>query len=1059
MRRCLSVSGLFLSALLLALGFTGTAHGQGVTTAAITGTVTDNQAQPLPGIQIVVTQVATGRVAGTITRGDGRFLLPGLQPGGPYRIEARGIGYSASTEENVQLALGQTARFDFALAPAAVAIEGIAVTSERDALISRGRTGTGASIGRERLERQPTITRNFTEMAVVVPQVSTAGAGTSAGGRNNRFNNIQIDGAVNNDLFGLAASGTPGGQAGARPITMEAIQEVQVVIAPFDVRQSGFTGAGINAVTRSGTNDFSGSISYFNRNEGLVGRYNVPVADTASRRVGEFSQYDLAFSLGGPVLRDRLHFFTAGEISRRSAPTGFAIGQQAAIADSLARQFASVLQSGYNFSAGDYEDLNLRRNSDNFFGRLDFQINPDHRLTVRHNYVDAFDDNLPRANNPYRFSSNLYVFNSTTNSTVAQLNSNFGNRFFNEFRLGLTTIRDNREIPTNFPAVRVFVPGGSLFGGHEQFSGQNALDQDVLEVTNELTLPVGQHNFVVGTSNQFFRFSNLFVRNAFGYYEFPSLAALQAGTPNRYEFSYLLPNGRERAEFPVHLLSLYAQDRWSPMGNLTLTGGVRFEIPVFPDAPAQNQLVTQNIARDGQPVRTDEVPSGNLLINPRIGFNWDVRNDQATQLRGGIGYFSGRTPGVWVSNAYGNTGLDYARFTCTGAATPAFVPDPNNQPRSCVGSTALAASEINTIDPDFKLPQVLRYSLAVDQRLLFGLVGTLEGLFTTAVSDVLPQELMLGPPAGTIEGRTRWTRIDAPFSNAIDITNTDENRSYSVTAQVQRLFRGGWDFSAAYTYSRSEDVNSVTSSQAFSNWRFNPIVNDPNNPQLRPSNFDAPHRVLLSGSFEREFVRRAPTNISLLFIGESGQPFSYTYGGSGANADVNFDGSNGNDLIYVPASAAEIRFEPFRAPGTLGPNDRGQPVTPEQAWQNLNAFIEGVECLRDARGQVLQRNACRTPRSNRLDVRVAQSVPTVANQRLQISLDILNFGNMLNREWGRSEFVANQNDSNLLLVANRSNIVGERVLMQPVTRTPQSVFQIGDLGSRYQVQLGVRYAF
>ncbi|MDQ3604811.1 MAG: carboxypeptidase-like regulatory domain-containing protein, partial [Gemmatimonadota bacterium] len=235
MRRCLSVSGLFLSALLLALGFTGTAHGQGVTTAAITGTVADNQAQPLPGIQIVVTQVATGRVAGTITRGDGRFLLPGLQPGGPYRIEARGIGYSASTEENVQLALGQTARFDFALAPAAVAIEGIAVTSERDALISRGRTGTGASIGRERLERQPTITRNFTEMAVVVPQVSTAGAGTSAGGRNNRFNNIQIDGAVNNDLFGLAASGTPGGQAGARPITMEAIQEVQVVIAPFDV--------------------------------------------------------------------------------------------------------------------------------------------------------------------------------------------------------------------------------------------------------------------------------------------------------------------------------------------------------------------------------------------------------------------------------------------------------------------------------------------------------------------------------------------------------------------------------------------------------------------------------------------------------------------------------------------------------------------------------------------------------------------------------------------------------------------------------------------------------
>ncbi|MBA2668870.1 MAG: carboxypeptidase regulatory-like domain-containing protein, partial [Gemmatimonadetes bacterium] len=313
---------------LLVLGFVApdVAVAQGVTTSAITGRVTGELGQPISGIQIVVTNVATGRTAGIITRADGRYLLPGLQPGGPYRIETRGIGYAAQVRDNVQLALGQTADFSFSLAQQAIAIEGLDVTADRSSVISAGRTGAGAVVGQETIERSPTITRDFTDFTRLVPQISTGGAGTQAAGRNNRFNNIQIDGAVNNDLFGLAASGTPGGQAGARPITLEAIQEFQVVLAPMDVRQGGFTGAGINAVTRSGTNNFRGTIAYFGRNQDLVGRYNVPGADTAAAQVSDFSQSDLAFSAGGPIIRDRAHFFVAGELSRRSAPQGFVIG-------------------------------------------------------------------------------------------------------------------------------------------------------------------------------------------------------------------------------------------------------------------------------------------------------------------------------------------------------------------------------------------------------------------------------------------------------------------------------------------------------------------------------------------------------------------------------------------------------------------------------------------------------------------------------------------------------------------------------------------------------------
>ncbi len=1028
-----------LGLLVLALAVPEVGLSQGVTTSAITGRVTDELGQPISGIQIVVTNVATGRTSGIITRADGRYLLPGLQPGGPYRIETRGLGYAAQVRDDVHLALGQTAEFSFTLAQQAVALEGIAVTADRSAVISPGRTGTGSVVGQETIERAPTITRDFTDFTRLVPQINTS-TGTSAGGRNNRFNNIQIDGAVNNDLFGLAASGTPGGQAGARPITLEAIQEFQVVLAPMDVRQGGFTGAGINAVTRSGTNDFRGSVAYFTRNQSLVGRYMVPGPDTASARVPQFDQFDLAFSAGGPIVRDRAHFFIAGEMTRREAPQGFAVGGPGVVVTAAqAQQVQQILQNQYGYQAGTFEDVTLRRESDNLFGRFDFTINPNHRLTLRHNYVDAFDDNLARSNFNYRLSDNMYGFFNTTNSTVAQLNSTLRNRFFNEFRLGYQTVRDQRSAESVFPAIHVAVPnGGRILAGGENFSVANALDQDILELTNDLTIPLGSHNVTIGTSNQFFRFSNLFSRNIYGYYEFSSIDNFAAGTANRYEYSYLLDGGRERAEFPVQMWSAYLQDQWAVTDNFRLTSGIRLEIPVFPENPGHNPTVEQVRRADGSPVRTDAIPSGNVLINPRVGFNWDVLGDRSTQLRGGFGFFSGRTPGVWISNAYGNTGLDWVRFVCTGAATPAFVIAPEAQQRNCVGNTALVPAEINTVDPGLNLPQVMRASLGLDRELGWGVVATLDGLYTTAVHDVLPQDLMVGTPAGSIEGRTRWTRVDAPFAGVYDVTNTGENRTFNLTAQLQRRFATNWEGSVAYTFSRAEDVNSTTSSQAVSNWRFNPIRDNPNNPELTRSNFDVPHRFLATAAYEANFLRRGPTEFSFVFVSESGRPYSYTY-----NADVNFDGSNGNDLVFVPASVDQVRF-----PGT--------PAEQATSWQNLNNYIESIACLRDARGTVLERNACREPWSNRLDVRLAQTIPTFGAQNFQLTLDVLNFGNLINRSWGVSRFVTNQNDNTIWSVNNRNPDASGRVLLNPVRADP-TVLQVSNLGSRYQIQIGGRY--
>ena len=1033
----------FTGALLLTamLGFGRDLGAQGVTTSAVAGRVTSTDGSPLSAVEIIATHVPSGRQARVTSRADGRYTIQGLQPGGPYTLRVEGLGYAAEEREDITLALSQTARFDFVLETAALQLGAIDVAAQRGALMSRSHTGTVTIISDSAVSRLPTLTRDFVDFTRLTPQISTATGGSSAAGRSNRFNNIQIDGAVNNDLFGLgSSSGVPGGSTGARAITLEAISQFEVVLAPYDVRQGGFTGAGINAVTKSGTNEFHGSLTYFARPDALVGRYNLPSGDRGPK-VGEFSQNDIGFSFGGPILRDRLHFFLAGETSNREAPnSGVAIGRDATLTEAEAEQVRTVLLNQYDYDPGAFGEMTVERKSLNLFGRVDFAINPNHRLTLRHNRVDAENDELFRSNTSYQFGGTAYVGDHLTNSTVAQLNSTFGNGLFNELRIGYTTIRDER-IPSQEPFPFLIVPmtNGTFNAGTENFSTANALDQNLLELTNDLTFARGRHNITIGTHNELFNFDNVFARNLYGNYTFTDLAALQAGTPSRYEYTYLNDGGKPSAKFDVRQLSFYVQDQWDVLSNFTLTGGIRFDVTQLPDKPSYNPLVETAFGR-----RTNEVPSGNWLFNPRIGFNWDVTGDRTTQVRGGTGLFSGRTPYVWIANAYGNTGVDYTRFTCSAAGTvPAFVADPFNQPDACAGTTATVPNEIALVDPDFKLPQVWRTTFAIDHRLPYGFVGTLEALYSKNREDVLYRELTLGPATDSImEGRPVFTRNPQGFATVTDITNTDEGYSYNITAQLQRNFADRFDVSAAYSFTRSRDLTSAISSQAFSSWRRNAIDADPNDPELRPSNYEVPHRIVLNGSYRAEFIRNAPTDISIIYVGESGKPYSYTYN----STDINNDGSNENDLIYVPATSSEINFA---ASGD---------ITPEQSWENLDSFIESVDCLREARGEVLKRNACREPWANRVDLRIAQIVPSIAaGHNVEFTMDIFNFLNLLNRDWGLQEAVSGDRALDPSLRRSGSSVVNGHAVYNAFAPRPK--FTSSDLSSRYQVQLGVRYAF
>lgn len=1062
-KRCSQTAAALLCALLLAVGWPASVHAQAVTTSAISGRVLNEQQAPVAGAQVVATNTQTGSVSRVVTRGDGRYFVPGLQPGN-YRITVTSLGLATQTR-TVDLALGNTANYEFRLASQAITLEGITVRGERNSVISPTRTGAASTVSDSTLRRAPTITRDLQDFTRLVPQLAVTNQSTgavSAAGRNNRYNQLQVDGTASNDLFGLSGSGTPSGQAGAKAITLEAIQELQVVLAPFDVRQNGFTGASINAVTKSGTNRFQGSVSGFNRNEGLVGRYRT-VSDTLASPIDEFRNTELAGSFGGPIVKNRAFFFLAGEGTSRTQPTNYVAGTDPrfGVTQQQAEQVRAYLQ-GVGYDPGGIAGRDIERESLNLFGRLDFNLGRNNRLTLRHNFIDGAREDFGSGSRRYYLSGAGYTQNSTTNSTVLQLNSGFGGGVFNEFRLGYNRVRDHRSFEGSpFPRVSVSVGSGlSVVGGTDNFSGQNVLDQDALEFTNDLTIPLGAHTLTLGTNNELTKFSNLFVRNAFGTYTFNSFEDLQEGRPARYEYSYLVPDvdprtpgdqpGKPRSEFGINRFSLYLQDRWSPRDNLNLTFGLRYERPSLPEAPVYNPRVDSLYNRS-----TADVPRSTNIFAPRFGFNWDVTNDGATQIRGGAGVFSGRTPSVWISNAYGNTGLEYVRFTCTNAGAPDFRADPGNQPRACNGTTNPAPNEINLVNPNFEVPQIARYSLAMDRQLPMGFVGTLEGLYTKTIQDVLYQNLRVQRDSlgRMVEGRPRFqSRSNTPgIGDVIDITNTEEGFAYNLTAQLQSPFRSGREFSVAYTFSRAEDVNPVTSSQAISNWRFNLTENDPNNPGLRRSDNDIPHRIVATGSQRFSFSRRLPTDLSLVYIGQSGLPYSYRY-----NDDVNFDGSFGNDLLYVPRDQSEIRFQQRVV--------NGQTITPEQSWQNFNNFIERVDCLRENRGQVLQRNECRTPWSNRFDLRVAQSISVANRQSAQFTVDVLNVGNLLNSRWGRSQFIGNQAQSLLSLATGTGvnngpdNSAQGRRLYQPFTPR-EDLYTTSNLDSRYQIQLGLRYSF
>ena len=660
---------------------------QGITTAALYGRILDDTGAPLPDATVVALHEPTGVSSGVFSRADGRYNIAGLRTGGPYEIRVSYIGYRTAVRQDILLTMGQSLRADFRLDREIIEAGEITVTAHRDEVLNASNTGTETHVSAIEIARLPSIARSIQDYTRLAPEAASKAGGQSIAGKNNRLNNFQVDGAVLNDAFGLTGEGLPTGQVDAQPISLDAIEEFQVQVAPFDVRSGGFAGGLINAVTRSGTNRFRGSLYWFGRNESLVG-------DLDGDEFGDFTDYQLGFRLGGPVARNRAFFFVNGELRRRSSPSsaGPADSDQpirfgAGSAD--LQRIVDIARERYGYDAGGFDPFSQDTRNEKIFARLDVNLSPGHRLTLRHNLVNGdLDDGLSRGRTLFTLTSNQFKRDNVTQSSVVQLNSTFSGSLANEARISYSRVRDKRSpLSASFPQVRIGLeePGGAFLGevrlGVERFSQANTLDQDTFEFTNDLHLFRADHTITIGTHNEFVSFDNLFIQDYYGAYEFDSIEAFEQGTPARYLLSRSSVPGVEqpRAAWDYVQLGFYAQDAWRVSPRLSLNFGLRADVPILPVEP----LANDRFARQFAGYRTDRTPGGQVLWSPRFGFNIDAGGDRGTQIRGGAGVFAGLPPAVWLSNAYSNTGVDFTRIdlaTFRDQDVPAFVADPFAQP-------------------------------------------------------------------------------------------------------------------------------------------------------------------------------------------------------------------------------------------------------------------------------------------------------------------------------------------------------------------------------------------
>jgi hypothetical protein len=1055
------------------------------TTSEILGKIADEKGEALQGASIIATYLPTGTRYATESRRDGQYNITNMRVGGPYEIKVSYVGFEQGMQSDISLALGNAYKLDFILQPRGGGLTEVVVkVIKGDKIFVKTRTGSAEFINRQQLDRLPTVNRNIQDFTKLAPSAN----GNSFAGRSAAYNNFTVNGASFNNTFGLAPS--LGGQTNAQPISLDALDQIQINIAPYDVTLANFTGSSINSVTKSGSNEFKFSIYNYFKTPDLTGTK----IDTVSIPKQDFNFANRGISISGPLIKKKLFLFVNAEQERIDQPAttllasrngSFGLNISQAKAEDL-QALSNFLKTRYNYNTGPFEKYNYKTYSDKITTRLDWAINKRNNFNINYYYLKSYRNTPPSnsgapANNrqpsatAMPFFASSFTVNNNFNIVIAELNTHFSDEFYNKLQVGYNRLRDFRSSPGGvFPLVDIENGASQTFTsfGYEPFSAFNQLSTDTWQFNDIFTWYNGNHTLIFGTQNTYNRFKNGFAANYYGAYRFNSLQdfykSVNKGDSNatRYELRY---STKKDGSFPFAnvntlQLGLFGQDRWAVSDLLTITVGLRADFHVFGDNFSTNPVADSLTFREGVKIKTGEAPKRNLLLSPRFGFNIDVDGTKNTQIRGGFGIFSGPTPFVWLSNQASNNGVDFGSFVTSNVPfnpnVNAYRPQPNN-------ANANSSYNLAVTSNNFKLPQIFRSSIAIDQKLPGGIIATLEGIYTKDIRAVYHQNINL--PAsnkhflgadnriyfdssriyGSIPGGNTLTSPD--ISDAILMTNSANGYSYNISLQLQRNINNFYTM-VAYNYGKTMSIIDG-GSIAQTIWRDRYISGDPNDDALSYAQVYQPHRVVAAAFYRKEYGKHFATSIGFTFEAANGGTASYTYAG-----DLNRDGLVNNDLIYIPRNVSEIVLE------KVGGSDTRLPSV---IWRQLDDYINQDPYLKTRRGKYAERNGLLLPFYKKLDLNFTQDVFVQVNGKkntLRFTIDIFNFGNLLNKSWSILQTV----NRPTLLTLKRIDVNGPDLVpvfsfpyLDQTNKIPLSTSFINSTGpaSRYQVQLGVRYIF
>jgi len=1010
------------------------------TTSTIYGVVKDSSGETVIGANVAITHVPSGTKYFSITNANGYYNIPAVRPGGPFSVQISYVGFTTFEAKDVYTSLGASTAVNAVLSDDVTSLKEVVITTQAGTF-NQDRTGAAQQFSKREVQSIP-ITGARTMAAIT--KYNPQGDGRSFGAQDSRLNNFTVDGSILNNGFGLGGDSQAGGRTGSTSISIDAIEQLQVNIAPFDVRQSGFVGAGINAVTRSGTNQIEGSVytSYRDNSSKFVGDNAAGTPVTATT----FKENMKGFRLGAPIVKDKLFFFVNAEELTKTEPatdwvsTGSPLaGIQSRVLYSDMEALSKFMKEKFNYITGPWEGFDSESFSKKFLARMDWNINDNHKLTLRYVHHDSESDflisnsssagagNRRTLFNAMSFQNSGYTQQDNTRSAVLELNSKLSETLHNNLIVGWDKQIEDRGYRTElFPTIDIREAGTTYTSvGFDPFTPGNKLNYSNLHFTNNLTKYIGKHTIIGGVNFEKFTSNNLFFPASNGVYIFNSLAdfytaanqslanngAPSAFVPARFQYRYsAIAGGNDPyQQLKSNKIDLYIQDQYNVNEKFKLTVGLRASMIDFENTALENTAVNALTFTRGEKWNTGVMPKTQYLFEPRFGFNYDVKGDNSTQFRGGTGIFTGKPPYVFLSNQIGNNGVLTGFIDVSGAAATnyGFTADPAKYFKPA-NPTMPTSFDLAITDPNYKFPQIWKTNLAVDQKLPKGFIGTLEYVYGQNINAVTYYNANLKDPTARFNGpdnRHRWistsgNRVNSNVSMAAILTNTDEGYYNSTTLKIEYPAKEGWWGSFALTFSDAKDVQSAGST-ASASWQSIRSINGNNSvSEMSISDNNIKERLVGLLGYRINYGKKTwgATSFTLGYIGQSGNPYSYVI-----NGDMNGDGVSGNELIFVPNHGSELKFEQFTA---TQPNNSVTTFTVAAQAQAFEDFIKQDKYLSTRRGQYAERNGSFVPMLHRMDFSVTQDFyVTIAGVRnsFQVRADILNFGNMLNNDWGVSQ--------------------------------------------------------